>query len=186
MSQPMPITVVPLREDEPVRFAAEELKKYLERMDRVQVTVGPAGSATADISLGLFEDLGLQAPSVADPAFDDRLHVDVDGRRGVIAGSNPRSVLFGVYRLLEGAGCRWVRPGQDGEVVPRCDTGALRVVLDEAPSYRYRGVCIEGAVSYENMLDNVDWAPKVGLNSYFLEFRVPYTFFDRWYRHLKQ
>ena len=35
------------------------------------------------------------------------------------------------------------------------------------------------------MLENIDWAPKVGLNSYMLEFMVPYTFFDRWYRHLE-
>ena len=35
------------------------------------------------------------------------------------------------------------------------------------------------------MLENIDWAPKAGLNSYMLEFMVPYTFFDRWYRHLE-
>jgi len=184
VAQSRQVTVVTLRQDEPVRFAAEELKKYLERMDQLQVTVGPAPNRAADISLGLFEDFGLPAPSVRDPTFDDRLHVDVQGLRGVIAGSNPRSVLFAVYRLLEQAGCRWVRPRADGEHIPHCDTSALRVSLDEAPSYRYRGICIEGAVSYQNMLDNVEWAPKVGFNSYFLEFLVPYTFFDRWYRHL--
>jgi hypothetical protein len=60
----------------------------------------------------------------------------------------------------------------------------VSVQLDETPAYRYRGMCIEGAVSYENVVDSIDWAPKVGLNSYLLEFIVPYTFFDRWYRHL--
>ncbi|NLD88116.1 MAG: DUF4838 domain-containing protein, partial [Clostridiales bacterium] len=42
---------------------------------------------------------------------------------------------------------------------------------------------IEGAVSQQNMLDNIEWAPKVGLNSYMLEFKVPYIFYDRWYSH---
>jgi hypothetical protein len=29
----------------------------------------------------------------------------------------------------------------------------------------------------------IDWLPKVGMNSYFNQFRVPFTFFDRWYSH---
>ncbi len=137
------------------------------------------------IWLGLFSDFGMALPTGDDPVFDDRVHVAVDGLSGRIAGSNPRSVLMGVYRYLEGAGCRFVRPGPLGEYVPRADLASVAVTVDDAPSYRHRGVCIEGAVSLENMLENIDWAPKAGLNSYMLEFMVPYTFFDRWYRHLE-
>jgi hypothetical protein len=38
---------------------------------------------------------------VADPARDDAIYVDVRNSRGVIAGSNPRSVLFAAYRFID-------------------------------------------------------------------------------------
>ena len=46
-------------------------------------------------------------------------NIDVTDGKGRIAGSNPRSVLLGVYRFLEEAGCRWLRPGTDGDYVPK-------------------------------------------------------------------
>lgn len=50
-------------------------------------------------------------------------------------------------------------------------------------SLRHRGVCIEGADSLENILDFIDWLPKMGYNSFFLQFKLPYTFMARWYHH---
>jgi hypothetical protein len=29
----------------------------------------------------------------------------------------------------------------------------------------------------------IDWAPKVGFNGFFIQFREAFTFFDRWYSH---
>jgi hypothetical protein len=178
----------PLRDDEPVRFAAEELARYMARMDvqahpAIRASSGGAASESG-IRLGLFSDFDMDLPPGDDPLFDDRIYVEIEDLNGVIAGSNPRSVLMGVYRYLESAGCRFVRPGPEGEFLPAADLSRHVVELEDAPSYRHRGVCIEGAVSVENMLENIDWAPKAGLNSYMLEFMVPYTFFDRWYRHL--
>ena len=181
-------TIYRLRQDEAVQFAAEELARYLARMDgSLHFEARDAAryeTGTPGIWLGLLDDFGM-ALEVDDPVFDDRLHVAVNDLSGVIAGSNPRSVLMGVYRYLEGLGCRWVRPGPEGEFIPAAQPAKASFTLDDVPSYRHRGVCIEGAVSLENMLENIDWAPKVGLNSYMLEFMVPYTFFDRWYRHLE-
>ncbi len=182
------IEILRLRDDAPVQFAATELARYLERMDgSIRAEVRRAVRYAPErpgIYLGLYEDFGLTAPDMTSPEFDDRLHVAVEGLNGVIAGANPRSVLLGAYRLLHAAGCRWVMPGPDGECVPHADVSGLRVALDEAPSYRHRGVCIEGAVSYENVAEMMDWLPKVGMNEYFFQFMVPFTFFDRWYRHL--
>jgi len=183
------LEILRLRDDEPVRLAAEELARYLERMDGdVRATVRraldyrPAGPG---IWLGLYEDFRLTAPEVESLEFDDRSHVRVKDLDGIIAGSNPRSVLLGTYRLLHEMGCRWVRPGRDGEYIPSVDTSACDVALDEAPSYRHRGICIEGAVSYENVAEMIDWAPKVGLNGYFFQFIIPFTFYNRWYQHLQ-
>ncbi len=168
-----------------IEFAATELQKYLAQMDHsVDFILAASTDLPGDgICLGLFTDYNLPGPSNADPNMDDNLHIAVSGGQGIIAGLNPRAVLLAVYRFLEETGCRFIRPGRDGEYIPTLDYGQINVNLNSIPSYRYRGLCIEGAVSLEHMLDNVDWAAKVGLNSYFLEFMVPFTFFERWYTH---
>jgi hypothetical protein len=181
------VSVYVLRNDKTIEFAAGEMKKYLEMMQTgTNVTVQQQDGhhhAPNGIRLGLYEDFDLITPDLADPRFDDSIHIDVSKSAGVIAGSNARSVLLGVYRFLEETGCRWVRPGSDGEYIPQRSIQDISVHVDDVPSHRYRGCCIEGAVSFENMIENIDWMPKVGFNSYFLEFMTPYTFFERWYSH---
>jgi hypothetical protein len=125
----------------------------------------------------------LSLPEVDDPAFDDAIGIRVRAGVGVICGNNHRSVLLAVYRYLTEIGCRWIRPGRSGEVIPGPEAYERSVDLVDTPSYRHRGICIEGAVSYENVRDTIDWLPKVGLNSYFIQFREAYTFFERWYLH---
>jgi len=115
--------------------------------------------------------------------LDDRVVIDVGPNGGIIAGANPRSVLLGTYRYLTALGFRWLRPGRDGERVPALSQILPQVTLDETPSYRHRGVCIEGAVSLEHVLDTIDWMPKLGYNAYFIQFREAYNFFQRWYEH---
>jgi hypothetical protein len=175
-------------EDLVIDFAAQELKSYLTRMTGVQAIeiarqIWNSSTGPGELWLGLFDAFGLADSQVKDPAVDDALSVQVQDGAGVLAGSNPRSVLYAVYRLLESAGCRWVRHGADGEYIPKADISQLQCSLQDAASYRYRALCIEGSVSIENMLDNIAWAPKMGYNGYFLEFMTPYTFFERWYSH---
>ena len=62
-------------------------------------------------------------------------------------------------------------------------TAGVAVVVRERPRYRHRGVCIEGANSIEGLIDAIDFLPKQGMNSYFIQFQEAYTFFKRWYRH---
>jgi len=123
------------------------------------------------------------AASVPDPNLDDGYAIHISGTTGSICGTNSRSVLMGAYRLLKELGCRWVRPGADGEVIPKRRNADVLVNLEEMASHRHRGVCIEGAVSYENVRDMIDWLPKVGMNAYFNQFLNPATFYNRWYSH---
>lgn len=161
------------RSDHPtIRYAAEELERRLEAIN--------TGKVEPEIELGLMDDLRVNAPNVADPALDDAVHIDMSDAGGLIAGINPRSVLLAVYRYLTELGCRWVRPGADGEYLPTLDR-LPTVNISETPSYRHRGICIEGAVSVQHVIDMVDWMPKLGFNGYFIQFREAYTFFDRWY-----
>jgi uncharacterized protein DUF4838 len=189
---PATVRITTLSRAAPVDLAAAELASYLPRLSAAPLAIAPesADPPPADdraLRLGTFADFGDAArdwPAVEQPEFDDAIYVEVAGLRGIIAGSNPRSVLLAAYRYLTELGCRWVRPGPDGEYLPRADLAARAVRVAEAAAYRHRGICIEGAVSYEHVRDILDWMPRVGLTAYFIQFREGYTFFDRWYRHL--
>ncbi len=167
-----------------LHFAATEARSYLERINgKSIIEIVPCTQYQPDeagLWLGIFADVGL-TPQSAHP-LDDEIHIAVQDGKGLISGANPRSVLLAVYRYLTELGCRWVRPGPAGEFIPR-QTGATSVQLHERPAYRHRAVCIEGAVSLENVLEMVDWLPKVGMSGYFMQFREGFTFFNRWYSH---
>ena len=169
-----------------IDFAAEELIRCLRAMDE---NVETALLAFTDYDPSVEDVLWLGVcpeikAEVADPELDDAFSVDVKNGCGAIRGSNPRSVLMGVYWFLKELGCAWVRPSADGEIIPKRSAENIEVHLQEKASYRHRGICIEGAVSYEHVSDMIDWMPKVGYNAYFNQFNNPVTFYNRWYAHL--
>jgi hypothetical protein len=179
-------TIALAHADPVIHFAGEELARYQRLISRTPVAcdVRVADAPAADgITLGCFADVGLADEGEGDPALDDAIRIDVRDGKGIIAGSNPRSVLLGVYRFLYALGCRWLRPGAEGEFLPRVDLDTVSVSLRHEASLRHRAICIEGAVSLENVLDVVDWAPKVGFSGYFMQFPDGYAFFDRYYSH---
>lgn len=168
-----------------VDFAAEELKRCVGAMDpKLNISLMAFSAYKPELSgllwLGVCPDISSR---VENPELDDAYRIDVEDGVGAIGGANPRSVLFGVYRYLKELGCTWVRPGADGEYIPKRSLENTRVHLDETASYRHRGICIEGSVSYCHVSDMIDWMPKVGLNAYFNQFNNPVTFYNRWYEH---
>jgi hypothetical protein len=174
-------------ENQTVQFAVLELQKYLTAITGQEVKI-IVKSNFDEREPGLW--IGL--PSVLPPVqfsgerleADDSIWIDVEGGNGIISGGNPRGVLFSVYRFLTELGCRWVRPGLDGEYLPNVSLSSKIVKLMESPAHSYRGICIEGSVSLENVTEMIDWMPKVGLNSYFIQLREAYLFFKRWYNHI--
>ncbi len=183
------LEIVTLKESDTLNFASEELKKYLERIDSEKDIIIRRGNKYEFdkeniIYLGTIDQFNLEELKVEDPRFDDGIYIRINSGKGIIAGTNDRSVLLGVYRFLKEIGCRWIRPGIDGEIIPKKDISLVNANVVEKASYRHRGICIEGAVSYENVYDIIDWSAKVGFNSYFIQFREGYTFFDRWYSHV--
>jgi hypothetical protein len=153
--------------DRTLSFAARELAAYLGRM------------------LPQCDDLDLTLAVTADNGVGGReqFRVQMTPHGGTITGDCSRSVLLGVYDYLRHLGCRFLAPGKDAERVPSIIAAQLTADYEKQPSFRHRGVCIEGANSLENVLDFVDWLPKVGYNSFFLQFKIPYTFLARWYHH---
>ena len=164
------LTINKLISHSAVDYAAEELKKYLRMMmpegGDVKIAYNP--KATDGFRLGLMEELGLDVSDALDTELDDILYIDTDTKGGIIAGSNPRSVLLSVYEYLRQMGCRWLFPGVDGEYIPMKDI--VPVKYRHKPTMRYRGWCNEGAEYQEDMLLAIDFAPKVGLNVFMLEF----------------
>lgn len=147
-------------------FAKEELLRCLALMDPT-VTEGKGG-----LCLTL---------SAGDDRKTDTVKIAVTAGKGEIAGSNPVSLLIAAYRFLYELGCRFTLPGKDGEHIPEKTLlpDEITVNVTETASYRHRGVCMEGAVSEENVFDMIDFLPKVGMNSYYVQFRLPRDFFRR-------
>lgn len=163
-------------------YAGRELCKYLNRM----AGTPSAGLFTGEVPKALPRIQLICAPeqfAVADPAVDDAICIQLKAGEGTITGSNPRAVLIGVYRALRALGCRFIRPCPDGEVVPSLPVCEMSVSLKETASFRHRGGVIEGANSLENVLDYIEWLPKVGYNSFFTQFMDLSCFFKRWYQH---
>jgi hypothetical protein len=173
-----------LRCESPIDFAAEELRKYLRMMmpDGGNYHIKYAPEATEGFKLGLMQDFGLDVSDAEDTELDDILYIDCDESGGIIAGSNPRSVLLAVYEYFRQMGCRWLFPGVDGEYIPLKDITPVKYRFK--PSMRYRGQCNEGAEFQQCMLDAIDFSPKVGLNVFMMEFKIPNGYYDFYYDHV--
>ncbi len=167
----MNYTLLSRPDGETAAYAAEELFRCLRAMDPT-LREGEGGFR---LSLALLEG----------DTEEDTIAIDVKDGCGVIAGANPGALLIAVYRFLYELGCRWTHPGEGGECLPRRDflAAPATVSVEETPSYRHRGVCIEGAVSEENAREMIEFLPRVGMNSYFIQFFRPSVFFKRWYEH---
>ena len=167
-----------------VDYAAEELRKYLRMMlpEGGDYTVRYAPDAKDGYRLGLMQELGLDVSDVEDAELDDVIYIDCTARSGIIAGSNPRSVLLAVYEYLRRLGCRWLFPGVDGEIIPIIKDVPC-VTYRHKASMRYRGWCNEGAEYQQNMLEAIDFLAKVGMNVFMMEFRIPTSYYNRYYNH---
>lgn len=150
-------------------LAAEELDSYLKRMLKEQ--------PEDNWRISLYCDDGLGG------SRNDSYRIQVTPEGGSIVGNNDRSVLLGVYDYLRYLGCRFLMPDSRCEVVPCIEKERLTAAYEKTASLYHRGVCIEGADSFENILDYIKWLPKVGYNSFFLQFKTPYAFLARWYEH---
>nr|WP_202912686.1 DUF4838 domain-containing protein [Enterococcus gallinarum] len=116
----------------------------------------------------------------------DEIVISLADGKGRITANSEVGLLIALYRLFKAVGVRYLRPGRDQEVLPMLDFEAfstMKIDIRETASFKHRGVCIEGADSFENIRNFIDWLPKIGMNSFFIQFENPYSFFKRWYEH---
>jgi len=116
--------------------------------------------------------------------FDDAFEIKVTDGKGTIKATNERAVLIGVYHFFKCQGCRFLRPGRDGELIPRKDK-ACDVNETWYAKVRHRGVTDMAVWGVEDGIDNVvdylDWLPKMAMNTYFIELEDTYpTMQDRY------
>ncbi len=177
------LTINKITSASPIDYAAEELKKYLRMMmpecGDIKISYNPL--AKDGFRLGLMQDMGLDVSDAPDTELDDIVYIDCDTEGGIIAGDNPRSVLLAVYEYLRQNGCRWLLPGVDGEFIPMQDI--VPVKYRHLATTRYRGWCNEGSEYQQCMLDAIEFIPKVGMNVFMLEFRVPVGYYGAYYKH---
>ena len=147
-----------------------------------EVAIDYDTKAAVGFRLGLMQDFGLDISDAEKPELDDIVYVDTDAEGGIIAGSNPGALLIAVYRYLRFCGCRWLFPGVDGEWIPVID-GLPAVDYRKKADYRYRGQCNEGAEYQQNMLEAIDFTPKIGLNTFMQEFDIPRCYYEHYYSH---
>jgi len=173
-------TIRKMRDDQTISFAADELKKYLWTMmpksGNTPISLDP--QATDGFRLGLLEDFGLENEA-ADPVWDDVVHIDTTAQGGILAGSNPRSVLFAVYRFLRLNGCRWFYPGPEGEYIPMKDIEPQK--YHKMADHRVRGYTIEGDPSMEQVASWVDYQAKLEMNLFVPS--DPFVYLRRYYEH---
>ncbi len=119
--------------DECIRYAAQELRDYVERLTGVALPVH-----AVDGQLPLAKAVVLQCDGGAMPSRDAfRLHVE-DGRL-VVTGGGPSGVLYGVYELLETyGGVGWFASWRT--VVPNLDAFGVPQDLDvsQSPAFAMR------------------------------------------------
>lgn len=151
-------------------FTQTELNDYLSRM-------------LSDTESNQRIDICLITESGVEEILDDAYEIHATAERVELIGRNSRSVLLAAYRYLFELGCRFPLPGREHEYVPRISLETIKIDVKESCAFRHRGVCIEGADSLENILNHIDWLPKIGCNAFFLQHLEPEAFLKNWYSH---
>ena len=152
---------------EPVRFAAEELRRFLSQVGAGEVPIRRGKPDHGAIVLSI------KPASTGGDIHDvwraqDTYRLVCDGSVLRIIGGSPRGVLFGAYdalaRLL---GARWFHPSPAGEVVNPNITPLGRLDVVETPAYACRSVAINYSrrTSLGESLRIVNWAARNRLNT---------------------
>lgn len=169
------------KKDATFTFAANELAAHLNAaagdFHAVCQTHTAAPENCSNFSIVLRTDCNFGAD-----VQNDAYAIKITQNGGYISGVNSRSVLLGVYAYLRQLGFRFLLPGHT-YFPTGLTSDRLSCQLTKTAALFHRGVCIEGADSLENVLSFIDWLPKLGYNSFFLQFREPYIFLERWYSH---
>lgn len=154
------------------KFILSELDYYFNRLSEKNVI---ENDRDADLTIEI----------VPTEDTNDWIDINFSNGYGSIKANSQIALMIAVYRLFKEMGVRYLRPGRAFEAFPELPISILeqKIKVTETAAYPHRGVCIEGATSFENVKAFIDWLPKINMNSFFIQFENPYTFLKRWYEH---
>lgn len=158
-------------------YALSEWKKYLSLVDIYSTKL----EFKVDYSIFNKNKFNL-VNAQFDPKFDDAFSVEIFNAEGSITATNERSFLLAVYECLRRLGFMFCFPGKSGEIIPEnLKKQEINLDFTHYAENRYRGVAPCGPKELDSMLDYIDWMPKVGLNTFFMEFWSNHLGWRSWY-----
>jgi hypothetical protein len=148
----------------PVRFAAEELQKYVKAISGAVLPIRTDAGAKPAICLRVSGE----AESALRARGEDAYTMRCDGRRVELIGNSPRATLYAVYHFLEKyLGCGWCAPGDD--TVPKAATIRLPCFDDAIgpPAFSMRQIILfpyNAELLTKNNIPHTDWLAKNRMN----------------------
>ena len=187
--RPMATIVMSPDADEVVKDAVEDLQLYIRKMSGATLPIAdsPAGPGNlilvgrmpaVDALIPGLDEYDLASDGVVIKSFPGKLVITgkSDGGRPRYLGRTDCGTPNAVYYFLEGLGCRWYMPGEDGEVVPRKPTLTVSAMdIVSKPDFRGRDIGSNAAYNmgdkdpeYKPFKDYVKWMERnrVGKNAY--------------------
>lgn len=153
--------VLPQEASPPVRYAAEELQRFVEEMTGAEMPIVDDSAPLPERAVLLGDNRHLPALGVEvdfEQLGAEGYVLRTAGDRLVIAGGEPRGTLYGVYGLLEEhLGCRWFTP--DVSRIPHYD----RLVLPELDETRVPVLEYREPYTYDCF--DGDWCARNRVNS---------------------
>ncbi|WP_053362668.1 hypothetical protein [Bacillus sp. FJAT-27251] len=155
-----------LNNEPPVIFAKEELQKFAEKVQGYTHLSFVLGLDQDFVERGLLEQPVFQADSTIDAFQLIEKESEI-----YILGSNPRSVLFGVYHACKKLfGYKWVSflSKEKAEYKPH----AFELVRSHSGLMKRRGLVVENYDDKAFLLKLIDWAGKHYINELFFTFML--------------
>lgn len=156
--------IVVTEKDAVSRFAASELQRYLGEISGADFEIiAPGGKPGKTLRLSLAHLPG-----------EDAYRLELSDSVLSIMGGSPRALLYGVYDVLRQLGCRWPAPsflfynGSSG-IIPKRDSLVISMAKpkEATPAFSIRKLDVEEGKSHTiaNLLELIDWMPKLGFNT---------------------
>lgn len=106
-------------------------------------------------------------------AGNDSYSIGKSGEHIYIVGNRPRALLQAVYAYLDQLGCRWLAPEFDfymgNAQVTRLNAASSTqpLVTQSTAGLKYRKLYVEEGLSHteDNLVQIIDWMPRVGYNT---------------------
>jgi len=138
--QPAATIVLPAKSESDEQLAATELQTFIEKISggKLPIVSADAKPQGAVILLGAELARGQGMGARIDKLDKDGLICTVKGNALILTGTRARGTLYAAYTFLESLGCRWVFPGQAGEIYPSLKTIDTGIDVAQKPSHSQR------------------------------------------------